>query len=39
MKKTVLKIDGYFLTVMVTVARAMDLVAYFTGKGPFGEAF
>jgi len=39
MKKTVLKIDGYFLATMGTVAGAMDLVAYFTGKGPFGEAF
>lgn len=39
MKKTVLIIDGYFLTVMGTIAGTMDLVAYFTGKGPFGDAF
>ena len=32
-------IDGCFLTIMGTAAGAMDLAAYFTGEGPFGETF
>ena len=39
MKKYILRIDGVFLAVMGTVAARFDLVSYFTGKGPFGQAY
>jgi hypothetical protein len=39
MKKTVLLIDGYFLAFMSTAAGAIDLIGYFTGKGPFGGIY
>jgi hypothetical protein len=39
MKKKVLLIDGYFLAVMGTAAGVIDMVGYFTGKGPFGKIY
>lgn len=39
MKKTVLKIDGFFLIIMGSLAGITDLVAYFAGKGPFGKIY
>ncbi len=39
MKKNILKIDGFFLAIMGTLAGITDLVSYFTGKGPFGHVY
>jgi hypothetical protein len=39
MKKMVLKIDGFFLVIMGTLAGVTDLVSYFAGKGPFGDIY
>jgi hypothetical protein len=39
MKKKVLKIDGIFLVVMGTLAGITDVVAYVSGKGPFGQTY
>ncbi|HEX7844408.1 MAG TPA: hypothetical protein VF476_01335 [Chitinophagaceae bacterium] len=39
MQKIILKIDGIFLMLMGTLAGITDLVAYYTGKGPFGSAY